>query len=244
MNSSGVKDRAVAIIGGITVMAYLAAIALTPAHAPDSGSTGVRIIHYATANRSQLLASDLLFAIGLAVLTVFAAGLYRIIRRAEGQDGWLAIASLASVVAGAGIFGAGTALFMVVAYRPVTDPAVVRAFWDAGWLAYNSAGFAFVAWIVIVAVAALRYRALPPWTAWIGVPVALINLAGPFAVSAGKGAFSPQGWFALVVGLTFAGWLLAISLAAWRSARPPAAIPAAVTRGRARAGSAGVPTQH
>ena len=124
MNSFDVKGRTVAIVGGITVVIYLAAIALTPAHAPDSGSTGVRIIHYATVNRNQLLASDLLFALGLAVLTVFAAGLYRIIRRAEGEDGWLAIASLASVAAGAGIFGAGTALFMVVAYRPVTDPAV------------------------------------------------------------------------------------------------------------------------
>jgi hypothetical protein len=227
MNSSGVKDRAVAFVGGITVVVYLAAIALTPPHAPNSGSAGVRIIHYATVNRDQLLASDLLFALGLAVLTVFAAGLYRILSRAEGQDGWLAIASLASVVAGAGIFGAGTALFMVVAYRPVTDPAVARAFWDAGWLAYNTAGFAFVAWIVIVVVAALRHRSLPRWTAWIGVPVALINLVGPFAVRAGTGAFSPQGWFALVVGLTFAGWLLAVSLAAWRSTRPALAPPAA-----------------
>lgn len=224
MNWFDVKDKAVGIIGGIAVVAYLIAIALTPAHAPNSGSAGVQVVHYATVNRDQLLASDLLFALGLAVLTVFAAGLYRIIRRAEGQDGWLAIASLASVAAGAGIFGAGTALFMVVAYRPATDPAVARAFWDAGWLAYNSAGFAFVAWIVIVAVAALRYRALPPWTAWIGIPVALINLVGPFAVSAGTGAFSPQGWFALVVGLTFAGWLLTITLAAWRSTRPPATI--------------------
>jgi hypothetical protein len=40
-------------------------------------------------------------------------------------------------------------------------------------------------------------------------PVALTNLGGPFAVSAGAGALSPQGWFALVVGLTFAVWLLA-----------------------------------
>jgi hypothetical protein len=119
-------------------------------------------------------------------------------------------------------FGAGTALFMAVAYRPATDPAVARAFWDAGWLAYNSAGFAFVAWIAIVVVAVLRHRALPPWTAWIGVPVALINLAGPFAMSAGTGAFSPQGWFALVVGLTFGLWLLAISLAVWQATRPPA----------------------
>ena len=224
MNSPDAKSRAVGIIGGIAVVAYLAAIALTPAHAPSAGSAGVSIVRYATVNRDQLLASDLLFALGLTVLVVFAAGLHRIIRRAEAEDGWLAIASLASVVAGAGIFGAGTALFMVVAYRPVTDPAVARAFWDAGWLAYNSAGFAFVAWIAIVVVAALRHRALPPWTAWIGVPVALINLAGPFAVTAGTGAFSPQGWFALVVGLTFAMWLVTISLAAWRSTRPPATI--------------------
>lgn len=224
MNWFDVKDKAVGIIGGIAVVAYLIAIALTPAHAPNSGSAGVQVVHYATVNRGQLLASELLFALGLAVLMVFAGGLYRIIRRAEGEDGWLAIASLASVVSGAGIFGAGTALFMVVAYRPGTDPAVARAFWDAGWLAYNSAGFAFVAWIVIVVVAALRHRALPPWTAWIGVPVALINLAGPFAVTAGTGAFSPQGWLALVVGLTFAVWLLAISVAAWRSTRHPATI--------------------
>ena len=45
----------------------------------------------------------------------------------------------------------------------------------------------------------------------------LINLVGPLAVKAGTGAFSPQGWFALVVGLTFAVWLVALSVAAWRS---------------------------
>ncbi len=224
MKSFDVKNKAVGIIGVIGVAVYLVAIALTPARALNSESTGVQIIRYAAVNRSRMLASDLLFAMAAAVLMVFVAGLYRIIRRAEGEDGWLAIASLASVAAGAGIFGAGTALFMVVAYRPVTDPAVARAFWDAGWLAYNSAGFAFVAWIAIVVVAALRHRALPPWTAWVGVPVALINLVGPFAVSAGTGAFSPQGWFAVVVGLTFAVWLLAISLAAWRSNRPAATI--------------------
>ena len=56
------------------------------AHSPLSGSAGsprARIIHYATVHRGQLLASDLLFGLGLAVLMVFAAGLYRIIRRAE-----------------------------------------------------------------------------------------------------------------------------------------------------------------
>ena len=227
MASFGVKDKAVALFGGIAVVMYLVAIALTPAQAPDSGSPGGEIVNWATAQRGQLLASYLLFALGLAVLMVFAAGLYRVIRRAEGKDDWLAMASLASAVAGGGIFGAGTALFMAVAYRPATDPAVARALWDAAWLAYNTAGFGFSAWIAIVAVATLRHRALPPWTAWIAVPVALIGLVGPFAVKAGTGPFSPQGWFALVVGLTFGAWLLAISLAIWRSTRRPATTRAA-----------------
>jgi hypothetical protein len=217
MASFEAKNNAVAIIGAISGAMYLAAIALTPPHAPTSGSSGAQIIHYATVHRGQLLASDLLFALGLAVLVVFAAGLSRIIRRAEGEDGWLALASLSSVAAGAGIFGAGTALFLVVVYRPATDPALARAMWDGGWLAYNTAGFAFVAWITIVTAAVLRHHALPRWTAGIGIPILLINLAGPFAVKAGAGAFSPQGVFALIVGLTFAVWLLAVSLAARHS---------------------------
>ena len=131
------------------------------------------------------------------------------------------MASLASAVAGAGIFGAGIALFMAVAYRPATDPAVVRALWDAGWLAINTAGFGFSVWIAIVAIATFRNRVLPVWTAWIGVPVALIGLVGPFAVKAGTGPFSPQGWFAVVVGLTFGAWVLAISFAAWRLGTRP-----------------------
>ncbi len=222
MNSQQPNNKAVAILGGISVAAYVAAIALTPTHAPNSGSSGTQIIHWATAHRTQLLASYLLFALGLTAVTIFAAGLYRLISRAESDKGWLAIASLASAIGGAGIFGAGTALFMVVAYRPATDPAVARAFWDAGWLAYNTSGFAFVAWITIITAATLRHRALPRWTAWIGIPVALINLVGPFAVKTGTGAFSPQGWFALIVGLTFGAWMLTIAIATFQSTPDPA----------------------
>ena len=148
---------------------------------------------YVSEHRSQLLVSYLVFAMGLPTLTVFVGGLYRVIRRAEPEDGWLAMAAVASAVGAAGIFGAGTASFMVVAYRPATDPAVVRAFWDAGWLAYNIAGFGFVAWMVIVIVATLHHDALPRWSAWVGIPLAAINVVGPFAVQAGTGAFFTPG---------------------------------------------------
>ena len=223
MGTGGKVTKAVAVCGVISMVGYLVGFALISADAPDSGSPGVQIADYASDHRSELLAAYLLLALALAVLMVFAAGVYRMIRQAEGagEGGWLAMASLVSAVAGAGIFGAGTALFMTVAYRPATDPAVVRALWDAGWLAWNTAGFGFSAWIAIIAIATFRKRVLPLWTAWIGVPVALIGYVGPFAVQAGTGPFSPQGWFAVVVGLTFGAWVLAISLVAWRFGTRP-----------------------
>jgi hypothetical protein len=214
--------------GLLTVALYLTAIGLLPRGAPGSVAGGAEVGAYAAAHRSQLLASYLILAMGLAVLLVFAAGLHRVIRRAEPEEGWLAMASVASAVGGAGIFGVGTALFMVVAYRPATDPAVVRAFWDAGWLAYNIAGFGFVAWIAIITVATLRHDALPRWSAWLAIPIGVINFVGPFAVQHGAGAFSPQGWFAMVVALTFAVWLLAIAIGSGqptRLTRPTAMTP-------------------
>ena len=96
---------------------------------------------------------------------------------------------------------------------------MARGVLGAGWLADNIAGYAFVAWIAVIAVATLGHRALPRWTAWIGIPVALINLVGLFAVKARTGALSPRGWFALVVGLSFAVWLVAVS---WRPRDRPA----------------------
>ena len=222
MNSSDRNDKPLAIVGLATTVVYLGAFGLTPSGSPNSASSGAEIVGYATAHRDRLLASYLLFAVGVPLLMIFAAGLYRHIRGAERATGWLAIAALATVIAGAGTFGAGTALFMTIAYRPATDPAVARAFWDAGWLAYNSAGFGFGAWIAIVAAAAFRYGVLPRWTAWIGLPIAVISLVGPLAVKAGAGPFSPQGWFAIVVGVIFAVWLLALSVAAWRPTGAPA----------------------
>ena len=211
--------RAVAVSGAIALVAYLVAFVLLSADAPDSGSAGAEIAQYASDHRSRLLTGFLLLTAALTALMVFAACVYRTLKQGEDEGGWLAMASLACVVGAAGIFGAGTVMFMAVAYRPATEPDVARAFWDAGWLAVNTAGFGISVWIALVAIATLRTRVLPVWTAWIGVPVALIGLVGPFAVKAGTGPFSPQGWFAVVVALTFGGWVLAISLAAWRTAR-------------------------
>ena len=202
-------DRTVMAFGLLTVAMYLTAIALLPMHAPDSSATGAEVTVYAASHRSQLLASYLILALGLAVLLALRrrAASHHPTRRTRGR------------LARDGIGGErgrrGRDLrrrYCVVHGRRL--PAGRRsgsgsAFWDAGWLAYNIAGFGFVAWIAVITVATFRYGALPRWSAWIAIPIGVINFIGPFAVQAGAGAFSPQGWFAMVVALTFAVWLLA-----------------------------------
>ena len=146
---------------------------------------------------------------------------YRIIRRAEGKDGWLAMASLASVAPAPGSSVPAPRLFMVVAYRPATiRPSRGRSGTPAGWPT-TPPGLRL----------ARGSRSSPPPRSAAPSAAAMDRLdRGPGSADqprrsarrqAGTGAFSPQGWFALVVGLMFALWLLALSVAAWRSPRAP-----------------------
>ena len=81
MGTGGKVTKAVAVCGVISMVGYLVGFALISADAPDSGSPGVQIADYASDHRSELLAAYLLLALGLAVLMVFAAGVYRMIRQ-------------------------------------------------------------------------------------------------------------------------------------------------------------------
>ena len=200
--------------GGIAVILYIAAFAMVPSGAPDSGSSGIQIYGYEAANRHRLLGSALVLLAAVALLTLFAASLYRVFRKAEGGDGWLATAGLASFLVAAAMFAMGCVALLTAVYRP--DPNTARAFTDLGWIGFNSSGFLFGAWIMIISAATLNNELIPKWTAYIGVPIALINMFGPIALSAGTGFFSPQGTFTYIVGYSFPVWMIAIAAGVWR----------------------------
>ena len=56
MGTGGKFTKAVAVSGAISMAAYLVAFALVSGDAPDSGSPGVQIAHYASGHRGELLA--------------------------------------------------------------------------------------------------------------------------------------------------------------------------------------------
>jgi hypothetical protein len=212
--------RLIAFSGVVfSVLLIIVALVLTPAHAPNSASAGATIAHYFGAHRSTLLLGYFLSALSVLPLIVFIAALYRPLRRAEGDDGWVALTALIGGVVVAALFFVSTSMWATVAYRPGQDPAILRALTDAGWITVAFSEVAGATFIGAISIAVLRTRVLPAWSGWVGVLVAIVTLIGTAAVSAGSGAFSPQGSVALIGVLIFPLWVLVISVAAMVGAK-------------------------
>jgi hypothetical protein len=211
--------RLVVVSGVAFAVIFFVALALTPAHAPNSASSGAAIAHYAQAHRTRLLLSEFLGALSALPTFVFIAALYRLLRRAESDGDIFALTSLLGGVVGIGLFVISLSLLAAVAYRPDQDPAILRALTDASWITVDFGAIAFAAFVGAITLGVLRTRVLPSWSGWVGVPVALVTLIGAPDLSAGSGPFSPQGTVPLAVIFVFAVWAVAICVAAWRAGR-------------------------
>ena len=89
MASTDGRRLATAISGVVTGAMYLTAFALLPTDAPDSAAPGGELVAFASGHRARLLGAYLILAAGLAVLMIFVAGLYRIIRLPRARTaGW------------------------------------------------------------------------------------------------------------------------------------------------------------
>ena len=180
--------RLIAVSGVVfSVVLLIVGLALTPAHAPNSISAGATIAQYVGAHRGELLLSYFLTALSVLPFFVFIAALYRLMRRAEGDDGWVALTALMGGIVGAALFFVSSSLWATVAYRPGQDPAILRALTDASWITVAFSEVAFATFIGATSFAVLRTRVLPAWSGWVGVPVAVVTLIGAAALVRGAG---------------------------------------------------------
>jgi hypothetical protein len=114
--------------------------------------------------------------------------------------------------------------WMVAAFRPESDPSVLQALNDLGWLSFG--GFAWVFVIQLVAICALAFRdgdgkVLPRWYAWICLLQAPVCLpfgltpffkTGPFAWNGLIGMYIPITAVALWAMVTVVVLLRALSI--------------------------------
>src|SRR2546423_11011512 len=143
------------------VVLFVVGFAIQPTGAPNSGDSALKILHYVAEHRSRLLVGDFLVACSTLPFMLLIAALHRLMRRAEGPDGWLSTAMLAGGVTSTGAFVAGLGILAPPPYRPVTSPGGAPMLLDPGFVTPNLSGAGLGAGVAAGAAAAPRPPAEP-----------------------------------------------------------------------------------
>ena len=160
-------------------------------------------------NTGLALAGVFLDTLGSLFLIAFAAFLWTRLRRAEGEPGWMSLASfgaaLLMVAAGLG----DKAAYYAIVSRADTglDADVATALYDTvtGFFTLFQALAGF--FLVVTGIVVLRTGALRRWLGWTGVAIGVMSTAAAAGPESGAG----QLVFPLVV-----LWIVAVSIALLR----------------------------
>ncbi len=204
---------------------------VVPGTPPSLGDEAL-FSEYVIRSNTIHLTTKLVDVVYLVGFMVFAAGLRYLIRRMRPDYEWLAALVFGSaLVATANILifealAGGAALDTFT--RP--DPIVVRALTEAA-LASQAFGFILTAlFLAAASYAILATRALPRWTGWLGIGVAVLNLAAVPAIFGGNdfmeaviaGVTTTAGLYVyinVVQGVAYVGWLLIVGISVMRVKR-------------------------
>jgi hypothetical protein len=156
--------------------------------------------------------------IGLLALipaAVFAAGLWDLLRRDEGEGGVLATAAVIAFILGGAVVAVATGLPGGLAYLADgngLDENSARTLSILGTMTCTSAIFAaFATTEAASGYVLLKGSILPRWLGWIGLAAGVLGLVGVFSV-AKSGAFMPFGFFSFVAMIAFLLYVLLLSV--------------------------------
>jgi hypothetical protein len=211
----GTMPGRVAALAGAACFVLIAISSDLLSNAPDpvTGS-GQKILSYLALHHGQLQLSAALTALAMAAALVWAAGLYRALRRAEGGTPGLAMAAFggavltaASNVTLAVIEGTAAARFHDL------GPAGARVLWTMCLL---TAGASLVGMLVVIgatAVVCLQVHLFPRWFAAASTVLALASAVGACIIG-----YTPGGILVVFVPAAALGamGILMVSVYFWR----------------------------
>jgi hypothetical protein len=159
--------------------------------------------------------------LGSAVFLVFLGYLYRLLRRAEGTQGWGAAVALgAGLVTTAVKLASANAMLASELHPDQLTPDLARVLNDIGGGGFVISGYLYGVFVLAASASAFASRALPRWLTISGL------VAGILTVAAGTaGILDPIGYVPVPFLLCLA-WVLGTSLLlTTRGRRPEAATP-------------------
>ena len=179
---------------------------------PSFDATSQEIVEFFESRNTVLFnIGSYLSVLSLIALLGFLGSLWNVLRRAEGEPGWV---SLVAVGAGLGVvallFGGGAWHLAVFRIDEGLDPQIARLLFDLGNFTFATSWVLFGALALSAAAASLWLAAFPRWLGWTGLIVGIWLVTAPIYWTSPV-AFAPY--------VLFWVWLVSLSVVMFRRAK-------------------------
>lgn len=216
---SDVHLRRLTAISGCTAFILYVVSALLIIDAPGVDSAPGALTAYAAAHSASLLLEVVVWGPITCAVVTFAAGLWALLRRAEGEPSVLATLTLIALLVTQTLVLAGFPELLVLGYRAGSlSPSEARLLFDLTYLGIALSAFPTVLAMSAYAALVLRTLVFPRWTAWLALLVAVLHVIAGVSF-ASSGLFSPSGMGVYLAPPAFFVWMLAVSIVAVRKGR-------------------------
>jgi hypothetical protein len=208
-------NRLAAATGAIYVALIMVGSGLATGNGdPQDGPT---ILAHLRAGRTPVETAGVTMEIlGFAIFLVFLGYLYRVLRRAEGAEGWGAAVALgAGLVTTAVKLAAATAMLASEAHPDQLTPDLARVLNDIGGGGFVISGYLYGVFVLAAAGSAFVSRGLPRWLGISGLVVGALTAAAGTA-----GILDPTGYVPVPFLLCLA-WVLVTSIVLASRRRQP-----------------------
>ena len=215
------SERVVGVSGVLFVIGAVVGFGVLVGSVPGPGAEADEIRDFLARSDARVWTGGYIGLLAQLAFLVFAAGLWGILRAAEGGTGWISTAGLVSAgtllaITVAGDLVPGAAVYY--AGRDV-DPATASLLLDAKKLAEMLSAPFIGLFLAAAALVALRAAALPRWAGWSAAVIAGLSIVTlPLGYEPSQTAF----FLALIWILAVSVRLLARPAAGRRAAAPPA----------------------
>jgi hypothetical protein len=214
VKAPGTMTGRVAALAGAVSFALILISATVLSNAPSATASGQKILSYLALHHGRLQVGAVLTALAMATALVWAAGLSRALRKAEGRTPGLALAAFGGAV----LTAASTVTWALIEGTLATrfgdlGPAGPRVLWTMFLL---NVGAMLVGLLVIIGattIVCLRARLFPRWFAVASTVLALISVVGVFTI----GYTAPGIQVVAAIAAILDGvWILMVSIYFWR----------------------------
>ena len=204
MLSERTSQRTVGIAGLVFVVLAVVGFGVLVGSVPGPGAEADEIRDFLARSELRVWAGGYVGLLSQLAFLVFAAGLWGVLRAAEGAPGWVSAAGLAAASALVAVAIAGDLVPGAAVFRggDEIDPATAAVLLDAKKLAEIMLVPLLGFFMASVAVVSLRTGVLPRWAGW---GAALVAVASVILVPLGYETAQTPNFLALL-------WIVAISV--------------------------------